>query len=379
MKRIGGIGVKFHNYGTVLQLYALQEVIKSLGYEYELIDYSPLSHLREGFGKRLIRCVTGLLRHPRYAVQTLFSSSLARHPPRARKFKNFLNRHIHVSGRYYRSCADLEYDMPDYDAFICGSDQIWNPLCCYNNDPTYFLAFAPESKRVSYAPSIGLSAIPNDKKDIMKSLIEGVTYLSVREKTGAEIIKNLTGRVANVVLDPTLLLSTDKWSTIALSPDRDQPYILCYLLESDAYIRKYVRTLARALNYDVVCILSNYRDLFNRGCQKLRDVGPEDFLGLIKNASLFCTDSFHGTCFSIMFQKPFYSFRRYSRNGPAKTFSRIEGLLEIVNLSSRIVERNTAVSNTPLDIDYNGIEKRLDEERERSLDFLRNSLRAATE
>ena len=375
MKKIGGIGVKFHNYGTVLQLYALQEAVKSLGYEYEVIDYSLSTH--ENIVQRLIRRVPQLLRHPSDAAQAFFLKSVMQHPVRAAKFEAFIEQYINVGDQIYESCVDLESDMLDYDGFICGSDQIWNPNC-YLNDPTFYLAFAPKSQRVSYAPSIGLSSIPDNKREAMKSLIEGVTYLSVREQDGANIIKNLTGRDASVVLDPTLLLTADRWDEIASPPARDKPYILCYFLESDAYARQYVRQLARQMNHDVVFILLNYRDLFSLGIVKVLDGGPEDFLGLIKNASLVCTDSFHATVFSLQFQKPFYAFRRYVGSGPSQTFSRIENLLETVNLSSRILGRDTGVPKDPLKIDFSDLEVRLGEEREESFKFLHASLQLAT-
>ena len=375
MQKIGGIGVKFHNYGTVLQLYALQEAVKSLGYEYEVINYSLSTH--ENIAQRLIRRVPQLLRHPSDAAQAFFLKFVMRHPVRVAKFEAFIEQYINVGDQIYESCADLESDIPDYDAFICGSDQIWNPHC-YLNDPTFYLAFAPESQRVSYAPSIGVSSIPDDKGEAMKSLIEGVTYLSVREQDGANIIKKLTGRDASVVLDPTLLLTADRWDEIASPPARDKPYILCYFLESDAYARKCVRQLARQMNHDVVFILLNYRDLLSLGIVKVPDGGPEDFLGLIKNASLVCTDSFHATVFSLQFQKPFYAFRRYVGSGPSQTFSRIENLLATVNLSSRIVGRDTEVPKDPLKIDYSDLEVRLGGEREKSFKFLRASLQSAT-
>jgi hypothetical protein len=378
MKKIGGVGVKFFNYGTVLQLYALQEAVKGLGYEYEVIDYSPAHPAHENIAQRLIRRVPEFLDHPSDAAQALFLKVAMRHPKRTVKFRAFLNNHMNIGEKKYKSCEDLESDPPAYDAFVCGSDQIWNPRC-YGNDPTFFLAFAPRPQRVAYAPSIGLSRIQDDQRDTMKSLLEGITHLSVREKAGAEIIKQLTGRKASVVLDPTLLLEAETWSHISSPVNRNRPYILCYFLESDDYARKFVFQLARQNSHDVVFILLNYRDLFYRNIIKIRDAGPKDFLGLIRNASVVCTDSFHATAFSVQFRRPFYSFRRYTGNAPAQTFSRIENLLETVNLTSRILGRDSAHPREPLAISFSDADTRLHEERKRSLEYLSNSLYAATE
>lgn len=369
--------MKFFNYGTVLQLFAVQEAVRSLGYKYEVIDYAPSHPAHENLVQRVIRRVPEFIRNPSDAAQALFLKGVMRHPGRSKKFRNFLQNHLQIGGKIFRSCGDLRSDLPSYDAFLCGSDQIWNPRC-YGNDPTFFLAFAPPCQRVSYAPSIGLSSIPDHHKKAMKDLLDGVAHLSVREKRGAQIIKELTGREAKVVLDPTLLLTPEKWSEIASPWNRNGSYIFCYFLESDFYSRKIVSQLARQMNYDVVFLLLNYRDLFNNSIIKKIDVGPEEFLGLIKNASLVCTDSFHATVFSILFKKPFYAFRRYLGNAPGQTFSRIENLLDTVNLSSQIIGKDMKIPNDPLIIDFCNANRSLNAEIKTSMEYLKNALRSAT-
>ena len=280
---------------------------------------------------------------------------------RKTRFDSFRRKYVKLSEHHYNSSESLKKSPPQYDAFICGSDQIWNPYICKEpdqarNDPAYFLTFAPDTKRILYAPSIALPSIPKKFREEMTEMLQGIPYLSSREQQGADLIKDLTGRNAEVVVDPTLLLTSDQWNKIAVEPTIKGPYILCYFLARDRRYRNFAEQLNTKTGYHLIVISQKLHDLANLDAINCSDAGPAEFLGLVRNASCVCTDSYHGTIFSINYKRPFYVFERPGSFGAQSTATRIYSILNLLGLTSRLVKSNMSFPEAPLQIDYSKAE-----------------------
>ncbi len=255
-----------------------------------------------------------------------------------------------------------------YDYFIVGSDQVWNPYG--GATASEFLTFTSKDKRIAYAASIGLSSIPKEKRKKFKNWLEGMNYISVREKNGADIIFELTGKRVPVLVDPTLLLSKEEWSMIAKKPlwYKDERYMLIYFLGTISLaIQSKIDEVAK--KYDLKII--NLMDIRNLNWYT---AGPDEFVYLIKHSCLIYTDSFHGAVFSIIMNRPFIVFDR-RQTGFKNMTSRIENLLELFDLQSRRgnIENNYEVPNL-MDVDYSNVEGILSVERKRSEEYIKKAL-----
>ncbi|GAG83677.1 unnamed protein product, partial [marine sediment metagenome] len=243
--------------------------------------------------------------------------------------------YLTVSEQKYFSVDHLyRYEMP-YDIFITGSDQVWNPQSTISSPEPYFLRFASKGKRkISYAASFGLSSIPDALRSKYAEWLSNIDFISVRENQGADIVRDISDRKAEVVLDPTLLLDSTAWNTLAAEPECMKPYILLYVQHYSPYTTKLAYYLSRKTGYSIVRIARGYmREGLECKVKHLFDAGPSEFLGLFRHASFVLTSSFHGTAFSVNYNKPFYSI---VRKGGAVN-SRMISLLDNLNLESRLL------------------------------------------
>ena len=182
----------------------------------------------------------------------------------------------------------------DFDYYLCGSDQVWNPLY---HKPSYFATFAAKEKRVSYAASFGISALPEQYACKYKDYLNDMQHISVREQTGAEIVQQLTGKDAISLVDPTLMLDKNNWKSISKKPkfNIESKYLLTYFLgtiseETDSYIKK----IAEENHLQIISLHKFAKNDY------WYYTGPSEFIWLIENASLVCTDSFHASVFSVI-------------------------------------------------------------------------------
>lgn len=366
---------RYHNYGTALQAAALFHEIALLGYEPSLIQYPP---------RKAVQAQPAVDMHS--SVQKLRQKVLeARHRPynseeRKTLFSSFLKKNI----RSTKPCLTYPelYELNSvFDAFVCGSDQIWAPGCF---DEKYFLSFVSNaSKMVAYAPSIGLASIADGSvRDRMKTLIARFEHLSIRESQGAELIASLCGKNAEVVLDPTLLLSREEWDALLgqteiSSPPEKGKYILCYFLGDYRRYANTVRTISKALNLPV-SVIPVFQEQKSRPNAVPFEVGPAEFVRLIQNAAYVCTDSFHGLAFAMNFNIPFTVFRRFSDRDPRSQNSRVYSLLKRTGMQQRLenAARASTVSQAR-ECDFTQPNRVLDRERKKSLAYLRNALSSA--
>lgn len=276
--------------------------------------------------------------------------------------KSFCDRYIPI-----RYDVDFTRVADEYDYFVTGSDQVWNPY--FADLEKLFIKFAPGGKRISYAASISCPEIPQDKLQMFIDGVNGMKEISVREQAGAELIEKLTGRKAEVVADPTMLLAAEKWREIARKPSwlkGDEEILTTYFLgkRPDEIISR----LADAQGLKVVNILDER--VFEHYA-----VAPEEWLWLIDHAKLMYTDSFHGTVFSILFRRPFVVTERIGDGCVNKMTSRIDTLLGKFGLEARRGTKNNGymIAN-PMSMQYGDVEAVLAKDRQRAEAYLRRAL-----
>lgn len=366
-----------NNYGNRLQNYATQEVLRSLGGEVETVVNIPISinkqdgnKIKALFEKIRKKSFTELFVAVACKVKNILLSKYNKKiiDKRFKAFKQFTKDNI-VETQFVISRDNIPGNLADtYDYFISGSDQVWNPqfrMC----SPVDFLTFAPESKRVAYAASFGISSIPIECIDDYKKWLSEMEYLSVREESGADIIKELTGRNAIVLVDPTMMLSKDKWLSIS-KPAKGKPdkeYLLTYFLGGISKESiKLINQIASENQLEIVR-LASIKD-------KNRFVaGPSEFIDFINSAKIVLTDSFHGIVFSILFEKPFIIFDRV-HDGPSM-HSRIETIIAKFHLQSRrCCNINEMDKDKYINMDYSKITPVLEFERDKALKYLKGAL-----
>lgn len=368
----------FHylNYGTALQVTALSEKLREIGHEPEVIRYKPCGYYRS---------------IPEYSIPTVVKRTISRicklhsadrpsayaSQEKEKLFSDFLSKQLQFSEKC-DTATDLEALNNKYQAFICGSDQIWSPLCF---DPHYFLDFVKEpKKKIAYAPSFGVTRI-QDKyiKEKTKQLLSHFGSISVRETAGQKIVEELTGLSPELAVDPTLLFSGEEWETrFALSQDpAAKPYMLAYMLGNDPAHWDTLKEIAERHKLQLKIIPVLKPDINREGCIKA-PLGPHEFLELFLNASYVCTDSFHGLVVSILFHKPFSVFSRFQKNDPQNQNSRINNLLDLLNLRNRLVDDHFRGECTNEVIDYSRVDNILREQREHSIEYLSKVLSHVT-
>ena len=361
------------NYGTALQAGALFHVVKALGYDPAMIQYRP----RRGFVEPPREEAAYWFRKIITKVPAYFHNHLAS-DKRMALFQNFLDEKI-VETEPANSRPELHNLNGKFDAFVCGSDQIWS-LNGY--DENYFLPFVENpGKKVAYAPSMGRdSFLTEEQKSGVADLISSFRHLSVRETRSAELIRNLTGQKAEVVLDPTLLMDSEQWDQYVgpvAEKLPDEKYILCYFLGKSHRYMRYVQGLANCLKLPVY-VIPVARHQYNRKEMLPFEVGPKEFVSLIRNAAFVCTDSFHGTVFAANHNVPFCVFERFRRGDPNNQNIRITSFLKQVQLESRLVDPRVCGEYEKIThCNYDAANKQLKKLRNESLNYLEKALETA--
>ena len=356
-----------HNFGAVLQAFALQHTIKGLGHSCAIIDYVPSSPFIVPPGPFLFPKNLNDFKYDLRTLQNLRSRMTLRE-----RFAGFRSNRLALTSNPYHKAGD--FACPEFDALITGSDQVWHPNGLGGEEgQVFFLGFSFSGRRIAYAPSFGVDEIPSPCFERMGNLIRNFDFLSAREKSGCRIIRELTGREAEHVLDPTLLLPAAEYGRIAAMPSQKAPFLLVYLQEYSKEILDLAGRTQSLLKLPIVVVTPpryDFRD-FKFADKVVRDAGPAEFLGWIKHASAVCTNSFHGIIFSLIYKKTFLSVPRFQKN------DRLHDLLERAGLLSRqLTDPVELRAGDPLlgPIDYAPVELRLQEAKERSLAYLKRAL-----
>ena len=320
MSRIG-IMTFLHNgnYGSSLQAYALQRVLREMGHACEHIDYRP--DVPEKI-RNMLRCGN----HPRLLAEGRKKRKVEAQQPglqeKLRQIEGFYGRRMTLSP-VCRNHRELESISDRYDVLMCGSDQVWNPVWL---NPAYFLDFAgPDKPRVAYAPSLGVSTVPGRRKQRMirrrTALFDAI---SVREEEGAKILVSVTGSLPPVMPDPVCLLTRAEWEQIAEPVEGREPYLLCYFIGENPNYWGRVQELCgktglKPLVLPVTAESYAQDDFFER----LDGAGPETFIGAVAGAEMICTDSFHGLAMGTVFEKKVDLIRRYRDDDRESKNSRV--------------------------------------------------------
>lgn len=332
-----------NNYGAILQAFATKQILSKYG-EINTINYdNHFSYHLDWI--RFLPSVHGI---------KMFAHDLLRLPFRisaVRKFKSFIRDNMNLTPKL--KSEQLSQGIADYfDAYVCGSDQIWNPEIVNSTktiDPIYFLSFAPQgARKLSYASSIGNYHYTEEEKKQVKQLLNDFTIISTRESDGLTKLSDiLPEKEIYHVLDPTLLLSKEEWFE-ALRIDSAKPkeeYILVYSVPRTALLKKAVKYFASKLNYKIIVIDQMLFPVI-KGNKHIRSAGPKEFVELFSKAALVITDSFHGVCFAVNCEKPFIAI------SAGKKSNRIQSLLSVLEISEKFIgtESELEVFDFKLDV-----------------------------
>ena len=368
---------KIYNYGGYLQEMALQDAIESLGYQCEIIDYDVTQECNTFSLKRDIRNFTfdkikeKLIKNKNPLINTSVENSIK---VRREAFDSYRSQTLKLSEK-------MDYDKLKsknlyFDRLVCGSDQIWNPDY---NIPSFFLNFGNTNcKKIIYAASIGKNSLTKRESKVYRELLNNPDNISVREHSAQKLISELTETDVELVLDPTLLHDEVYWnkkaddSTLFINED----YVFCYFLGLSAEKVYNANEFAKAHNCKLITIpflhdeFDDFSDKFEG--EHLSNVGPEDFLNLIRNSKFVLTDSFHAVVFSIIFNKNFWCFSRNVGNYSMNT--RLDTLLEYVDLQDRMISIDKLLTQSfdeKIIINFDGLIKR----KAYSLNYLKESLK----
>lgn len=373
IKKIGTMTFHIaHNYGAMLQAYALVTAISQFGYECEVIDYRfPYIDQWSGIHtKDEIIQEYGQIKGSLIALKRKYTNYRVITPAR-RKFDDFMRNKIRLSKRTYYHKEDLT--NADYDVVLFGSDQIWNP----NLTDGYALEYMGQqfdishTSLISYAASCGLDHFKEEWRDTYYPLLKRFSSISVREKGLADYINQSYQLKAEAVMDPVFLLSKETWSTLAEEADItiNEPYMLVYAFEVGNDIYDLARRIAEERGLKLVTIGYQEQDELNDMVQLL-ECGPIDFLSLIVNAGFVCTTSFHGMAFSILFEKDFYCI------GHPKYSARNRELLKTMGMEDRMIKCADDVKDIRTLV-YSSLRNTLKEEVDKSSLFIQHALEKA--
>lgn len=352
-----------HNYGAMLQAFALQKYIKNnYNCNVKNINFNTDKDIK---AYKIFKKHKKIHSYIWEILKFLHYSELKK---RHNSFESFLNDYIDTTERY-PTYKKLIENPPPFDIYISGSDQVFSPMG--KELIAYYLDFGyDDTKRIAYAPSFGYTSIPDDKKEIIKKLLLRFNYLSAREKSGCQIIKDLINKDVPNVVDPVFLLDSQEYRKISNPVKlKYENYILCYSLVG---IKKQIALAIRLKEITglPIVLIKDSALLPIKGVDKIiRFAGPREFLWLFDNAKYVVTDSFHGTAFSLIFKKNFFSTIAF----PEKA-DRIYSILNEIGLNDRIIDNLIEITENNLEINYHIPSKKLEEKINTSKEYLKKSL-----
>ena len=383
MKRIALAAVyEKINYGTVLQCFALQKVLESQKIDAKVIHRCGIQKLinknRRNYYRHhaldlsLYKAKMGLVFHIlRQRTDKKFQAEMNQ---RKKAFADFIHGHISFT-EPMEDARMLEQHCRDCDAVIVGSDQLWLPVNLFGD--FYTLSFVPDGvKRLSYATSFGVADMNSRERLIAQNFLKKMDKITVREMSGQKLVHELTDKTVELVCDPTILFTAQQWDQY-LKPAQLQNvpenYIFCYFLGKNMESREYARKLSRETGLPIVVL--RHLDEYIAQDEQFGDVapydaGPAEFVSLIRNAAYVCTDSFHGTVFSILYNKVFYTFFRHAQKNRFSTNSRIESLLSVAGLEHRLISNVDTAPDFGDPIDFDAVNQRMAAFREESKKIL---------
>lgn len=377
-----GVCIKYYhrNYGGMLQSFATIKYFEKLGLDCEIIRYQKKYNVFEKI-KFIPRLLNNILLNDK--IEELKKQvGLKMHPDvrkneliRKKAFNSFCEANFTNFSPVYVGYKELSRKSTNYDAIITGSDQLWSPAGLPTN--FYNLKFVDDSvRKISYASSFGVSYIPWYQKRRTADFLRRIDSISMREIQGAELVKHLIGKEVISIIDPVFNFSCDEWiELIPVEKKYEEKYVFAYFLGSESRYRDEVIRYAKEYNYKIVTLkhLDQYVPADKEfGDYSPYDVSPSDFLNLIRGAERVFTDSFHGACFSIINQKKFMIFNRYSDGSKHSKNSRIETLCRKLGLGDR--RYDGCIFDVDNNIDYIQVLDKIENMRKQSEHYIKDAL-----
>lgn len=356
-----------HNFGAMLQAFALKKKIRQFGHEVEIINYCN-QNIDKRYGKRLkVKIGKGDIKHPRRLILKIQEhfDNYYKQPAWTRqceKFQEFMYTYLLENNKKKISIKELE--ETSYDAIIVGSDQIWESWITGGLDDAYLLNFRFKGRRIAYAGSRFGTSIPQEEIKLLKQCLNKFEYISVREEPLKEILSHEIDKDISCVLDPTLLLKGEDYLEILKEPNHCmESYVFAYFVVEDKILMECAEYIAKEKGIKLI-ELHYYMQKELKSHNQIADIGPNEFLGYIKSAELVLTNSFHGTVFSILFHKNFYSI--------CKNNMRIENLLATLGLEKCCIYNKSMIND--IYINFEHVEAMLENKRKESIQFLEKAL-----
>jgi hypothetical protein len=359
-KKISLITLQYiNNYGSVLQAYASQMYLEGKGFFVEIVNYTR-ENCRFDYLKKSMKPYyqqKGVVFKLPFVSDLLVMRWHRRYTKRNEVFEKFRDDRFHLS-KEYQSLDHLMKDPPSADFYCVGSDQVWNYF--YNDGvlPEYFLRYAPNNaKKFSLSSSLGIAKLEDAENGaLIKEYLDGFSLITVRESSGKQILEGLGVNNCHQILDPTLLISKDKWvSTLGLKRKRDYEYVLMYQLSPSEEMGAFAKQIARENGCKLIVISNNIKMSLSNlkmsisGAEIIANPTVEQFLELILYARCIVTDSFHGTAFSLSFNREFFSWL------PRKYSSRLTSILGMLNLQDRAITQNETRWKSIVPINYQSV------------------------
>lgn len=370
------------NYGTNLQAFALKRQLECMGYQPSIMGVvcHNVNYLKypDAFFSYLIKKINNIRqRNVLKKVNNAPANVQKEFAAQEQIFRAFCEEEF--PKLEVRNMKQWSKVKKEYFAFITGSDQIWNPGYFQNS---YMLDYVREAdiKKVSYASSLGVSVLSNKVKNKYRRLLRSYNAISVREKSAADLLQEISPVHVEVVLDPTMLLEKKEWDIVSEQAKVDsawnanQEYVLCYFVGDKKEYWSYVDKVAKSTGYHVLAIAMS-GNAVQTAYQTIYNVGPREFVWLIKNASIVCTDSFHASVFSIINHKEFYVLKRFSDKDKGSQNTRLYHLLHNFGLDNRLIDNVNERFIRESEIDYAPVDEKLNKLRTESELFLKSALK----
>lgn len=361
-----------HNYGAMLQAYALEKAINKMGYRCEVLDYR-FRYIDSWSGIQTYQDVIkqlGLVKGSYEYLMRILCRQIPKETTIRYRFNRFMRKHLNLSKKTYYHAKELT--EVEYDAIILGSDQIWNPKLTNGVASEYVGEhFNRKNMKVfSYAASCGTDCFPDDVEEQMLSMVERLDHISVREESFALYLQKKCSKQVYCVLDPVFLLEEKDWRKIFSTSNGlvNCPYLLLYSFDTDDVVYDIARKISRLLNLKIVSIVYKKNSDVESDILQLDDCGPIEFVNLIAHASFVLTSSFHGEAFSIIFNKPFYCIPHplyYQRN---------IDLLKMLGMENRIISNLNDIS-TIIKCDFTNANIIIQNKRREAFEYLNDAIK----
>ena len=355
-----------YNHGASLQAYALMMYLKKGGHHVEIIDYKPdyLSNHYKLFSIDSPKWKLNFITKFMYLTLKLPLRIIALQ--RKKSFDNFTSEYLNLTNTRYSSNEELKDNLPIADAFICGSDQIWNTLHKNGKDPAFYLDFVPDDKiKLAYAASFATDTISDENKPMIREKVNRLDGIGVREKSGVNILKTLNIDHSVNVIDPVLLLSKEEWNDLGEKKFKEK-YILIYDFDNSKVIKNLALEIAKEKGYVIYSINPGKVNYANK---YFKYAGPETFISLIRDASFVISNSFHAAVFSVIYKK---NFAIVNREEAINT--RMRDFLDDLKIKDRLITGSYDIDKILNQFYYNDTGHILKEKIKFSKDFLDNTL-----